>query len=56
MCRRVTVLVGTAECGELGRKCRSMRVGGDPDAEYDKTAILEDMITPGHMFKAGERK
>lgn len=47
---------GSAECGELGRKCRPMKVGGDPDADYDKAAILEDMITPGHMYKAGGEK
>ena len=47
---------GSAECGELGRKCRPMHYGGDPDAEYDKKAILEDMITPGYMYKAGGSK
>ena len=48
--------MGSAECGELGRKCRPMKHGGDPDAEYDKLAILEDMITPGFMYKVSGAK
>jgi regulator of chromosome condensation len=47
---------GSAECGELGRKCRPMKYGGDPDAEYDKAAVLADMITPGFMYKEGGEK
>jgi len=45
---------GAAECGELARKSRPMKVP-DPDGEegdeiYDHNAVLHDYLTPGPMY------
>ena len=33
-----------------------MKFGGDPDADYDKAAILDDMITPKYVQARGEKR